>query len=258
MKYKAKPIRKAEIREHVENKMRARGAVFFLGLLFAGATGLFMLAFADLWPARFDYAGLDRLFIAAVPYTILGMIFVIRFLRYTFDYGARYEKHLDETEALINRQRQHSRADEWEDQEELIRIRQADKLKHRRLLLQHIALFLALMGPLALLRWAESNVNGWDLAESMTTTFYLVGVWGIGLVAHILRQVFGDGALAARRQAWIDAEVARELAALERENRPVTDRQAQPAPGMGSSHERLSIDALVAEELEHPKREMRT
>ena len=233
MKYKAKPVQKAEIRERVENKMRARGAVFFLGLLFAGATGLFLAAFPNLWPARFDYDGLDRLYFAAIPYTILAMTFVIRFIRYTFDYGARYEKHLEETEAMINRQLQRSRADEREDHEELIRMRQADKLKHRRLLLQHIALFFALMGPLTLLRWADSNVNGWDLAENMTTTLYLTGVWGIGLVAHILRQVSAYGAFAAGRQAKIDAEVARELAALERENRPVEDRRAQRAPGYG-------------------------
>lgn len=257
MKYKAKPIQKAEIRERVENKVRARGAVLFLGLLFAGTTGLFLAAFPDLWPTRFDYAGLDRLVFAAVPYTILAMTFVIRFIRYSFDYGARYEKHLDETEAMINRQLQHSRANEWEDQEELIRIRQADKLKHRRLLLQHIALFFALMGPLALVRWAESNVYGWDLAEHMTTTFYLVGVWGIGLVAHILRQVSAYGSVADGRQAWIDAEVARELEALERESPPVNDRQAQGAPGMGTSQERISIGALVDEDLEEPRREMK-
>lgn len=258
MKYKAKPIRKAEIRERVQSKMRARGAVLFLGLLFAVTTGYFLAAFPDLWPARFDYARLDRLYFAAVLYTILGMTFAIRFIRYTFDYGARYEKHLDETEAMINRQLKHSKADEWEDQEELIRIRQADKLKHRRLLLQHIALFFALMGPLTLLRWADSNVNGWDPVENMTTTLYLVGVWGIGLLAHILRQVSAYGSVATRRQAKIDAEVARELAALERENRPVEDRQAQRAPGMGISHERLSIDALIAEDLVEPERELKT
>ena len=257
MKYKAKPMQKAEIRERVENKMRARGAVLFLGLLFAGTTGLFLTAFPDLWPTRNDYAGLDRLAFAAVPYTILAMTFVIRFVRYTFDYGAGYEKHQDETEAIINQRLQHSRTEEWEDQEELIRIRQADKLKHRRLLFQHIALFFALMGPLALVRWAEAQVYGWDLAERMTTTFYLVGVWGIGLVAHILRQVSAFGSVAAGRQSWIDAEVARELEALERDSSPINDRQAQGAPGMGTSQERISIGAPVAEDLEEPRREMK-
>lgn len=216
MKYKAKPIQKAEIREHVEKKLRARGAVIFLGLLFASATGLLLAAFPDLWPAPSDYAGLDRFYLAAVTYTILAMTFVLRFIRYIFDYGARHDQHLDESEALINRQLQHATADEWADQEELIRIRQADKLKHRRLLWQHIALFFALMGPLMLMRWADSTVNGWDLAENMTTTLYLAGAWGIGLLAHMLRQASAYGAIATRRQARIDAEVARELAALDR------------------------------------------
>jgi len=44
---------------------------------------------------------------------------------------------------------------------------------------------------------------------------------------------------------------------LARENRPVKDRQAQRAPAIGSSQDRLSIDALIAEDLEQPRREMK-
>ena len=75
-------------------------------------------------------------------YGILSTSFALNFFRYYFKHGGGYRRHEAETDARLNRQLQRSAPAEWEDQQELIRLQQNDKLKQRRLLIQHLALFI--------------------------------------------------------------------------------------------------------------------
>ncbi len=258
MKYKAKPIRKAEIREKVEQKFRARGAVLFHMLVFLLASGLFLAYLPTAWAMQFGN-GYENAFIDAVLlYGIVATSFGLSFFHYHYKHGAGYTRHQVETDARTIRHLSRSDPDEWEDQEELVGIQQNNKLKNRRLLFQHLALYLGVNSMVILVQWSNVLRFSWFDNEALLGPLYLAGAWGIGLLAHALRYFFTYGYSAEKRQAKIDAEVARELAALERENRPVMDRQAQGAPGMRSTRERVSIDALVAEDLDQPRREMKT
>ncbi|MCY4069799.1 MAG: 2TM domain-containing protein [Chloroflexi bacterium] len=257
IKYKAKPIPKAELREKIEKKFRARGAVLFHTLVFLLASGLFLGYLPTAWALQFE-SRYDNTFVDAVLlYGIVATSFVLHFFHYHYKHGAGYAKHQTETEALINRRLSRSDPDEWEDQEELVDIQQNSKLKNRRLLFQHFAIYFGFNSMLILVQWSNALRFSWFDDEAMLGPLYIAGAWGIGLLAHALRYFFAYGYSAEKRQAKIDAEVARELAMLAREDRPDVDRQAHRAPGMGANREPVSIDALVAEDLERLRREMK-
>jgi len=258
IKYKAKPIPKADIRERVEHKFRARGAILFHTLIFLLASGLFVANLPSAWALLFENR-YDNAFVEAVfLYGIVATSYALNFFRYHYKHGAGYTKHQAETDARTIRHLSRSDPDEWEDQEELIGIQQNNKLKNRRLLFQHFAIYFGVNSMLILVQWSQFIRFSWFDDEALLGPLYFAGAWGIGLLAHALRYFFAYGYSAEKRQAKIDAEVARELAMLTRERRPVSDGREERAPGMGSSHERVSIDALIAEDLERPRREMKT
>ncbi|MCY4018023.1 MAG: 2TM domain-containing protein [Chloroflexi bacterium] len=257
IKYKAKPIPKAELREKIEKKFRARGGMLFHTLVFLLACGLFLAYLPTAWTLQLESRYENAFNDAVTLFGIVATSFALHFFHYHYKHGAGYTKHQAETDALTNRRLSRSDPDEWEDQEELLDIQQSSKLKNRRLLFQHFAIYFGFNSTLILVQWSNTLRFSWFGDEAMLGPLYIAGAWGIGLLAHALRYFFAYGYSAEKRQALVDAEVARELAALERENRPVEDRQAQRAPGMGISHERLSIDALLAEDLVEPKRELK-
>ena len=214
IKYKAKPIGKAEMRERVEQKFRARGAVLFHTLVFVLASGLFLAFLPTAWTRQFEYRFENAFIEAVLLYGIVATTFALNFFRYHYKHGAGYTKHQAETEKLTNRHLSRSDPDEWEDHEELLGIQQKNKLKNRRLLFQHLALFLGINSMLSLFVLSHELRIGWYPDETLLVPLYFAGAWGIGLVVHALRYYFAWGHSGGRRQAKIDAEVARELAAL--------------------------------------------
>ena len=214
MKYKTKPIQRAEIREAVERKFRARGGILFHGLLFVLGSGLFLAFLPAAWERLFDFRYGAELQDLVVLYGTLSTSFAFHFFRYHFKHGAGYRRHQAQTAARLNRQLLRSAPEEWEDQEELIRMQQKDKLKNRRLLFQHLTLFIGISSMMILVRVshiARWEPIGWD---AMNPFFSFIGVWGIGWLTHALRYFFAYGYSAEKRQTRIDAEVAREMAAL--------------------------------------------
>ena len=213
MKYKAKPIERAELRERIEKKFRARGVVLFHGLVILLGTALFLWNLPDFWQSRFvrwDMGFRD----AILLYGLLTVSFTLHFIHYHFKHGSGYERHEAETAARINRELRRSGLEEAEEREALIELEQGGKLKNRRLLWQHLSLFLGLNTAIILMRWTQVIHNNWNGEFAFLGVFYVVGAWGIAMVAHALRYYFAYGSTSEKRQAKIDAEVAREMAAL--------------------------------------------
>ena len=176
MKYKTKPIERADIRERVEKKLRARGAVIFHGLIFLLGTALFLLFLPTAWENRFvryDSAFSDRLML----YSILTVSFALHFIRYHFKHGAGYERHEGETAARINRELRRSGLEDAEEREAIIEIEGDGKLKNRRLLWQHFSLFLGINTTVILLRWSDMIRFDWLSYDFLIETFYFVGAW---------------------------------------------------------------------------------
>ena len=213
MKYKAKPIERAELRERVEKKFRARGAVLFQGLVFLLGTVLFLWYLPDFWETRFvrwDSGFRD----AILLHGLLTVSFALHFIYYHFKHGSGYEWHEAETAARINRELRRSGVHEAEEREALIEVEHNEKLKNRRLLWQHASLFLGLNTIMILAHWTQVIQYNWNDEFTFLGVFYVVGAWGIAMAAHTLRYYFAYGSTSAKRQAKIDAEIAREVAAL--------------------------------------------
>ncbi len=212
MKYKNKPIHKVEIREAVEKKFQARGGLIFHACLLLIGTLLLLAYLPTAWSNLLSFRWDNALADSAMLYGVLALSFALNFFRYHFRHGAGYAKHQAETAARINRRLGRTAPGEWEDQEELIRIQQRDKLKNRRLLWQHLAVFLSFSFFLFFTQLTivvREDFSDWT---AVTTGINLLGIWGIGILAHSLRYYFAFGAASDKRQARIDAEVARELA----------------------------------------------
>ena len=193
MTYKAKPIQRAEIREAVESKFRARGNILFHGMLFVLGSGLFLAYLPSAWESQFTFRYANEFINAVMLYGILSTSFALNFFRYYFKHGAGYRRHEAETDARLNRQLQRSTPEEWEDQEDLIRLQQNEKLKQRSLLFQHLALFIGVCSGMIFVQL--SNVLRWDWFDwhAMTSSFSITGIWGIGWLAHALRYFFAYG-----------------------------------------------------------------
>ena len=251
MKYKTKPIQRAEIREAVERKFRARGGILFHALLFVLGSGLFLAFLPAAWESQFTILPYANEFIDAVMiYSTLSMSFFLHFFQYTHKYGAGFRRQEAETAARLNRQLLRTAPEEWEDQEELIRLRQNDKLKNRRLLYQHLTLFIGFCSMMILVQLSNvlriSRID-WDAMDSVYLT---TGIWGIGWLTHALRYFFAFGYSAETRQAKIDAEVAREMAALTQiEAVAATSRSdGEPRRTKQPSLGGVSLDELAVEE----------
>jgi len=208
MKAKVKPVDKSDIRERVEKKFRARGAVVFHLLVMLGAGILLIYHLPELWLTRRSSDGFRD---STIPYVLLSAAGALHFIRYYFRHGRGRDRHEQETEARIARQLQGAAAEEAEEQEELIRLQMGDKLKNRRLVLQHATIYAAVILLMLLLhlRWLRNyEIFDWSSWADIAT---VAGIWGMGLAAHVLRYVFAYGFAAERREAKIEAQVAREL-----------------------------------------------
>ena len=208
MKHKFKPVGKAGIRDRVEKKFRARGALLFHGTLLLLVTVYLYAALPELlWHLYGLYYG-DLVW-------IYGIFFVIPFfyhaIRYRYRHGVGYLSHETETEARISDALRASAPEDVEEKEALIRLQQSNKLKSRRLLLQHVALFLGFCGILLLRRSLEIQTFNWDALEYMAPFVNALGIWGIGLGAHLLRYVSAYGSFGEKREDKIDQMVEREL-----------------------------------------------
>ncbi|MCY3780880.1 MAG: 2TM domain-containing protein [Chloroflexi bacterium] len=244
MKQKAKPIARAEIRERMEKKFRARGAVAFHLLVVLGAGILLLYTMPELWMMRLSNTGFQD---SILLYGILGTSGALHFIRYYFRHGRGRARHEQETEARIARQLRQAVAEEAEEQEELVRLQMTDKLKNRRLVLQHLVIFIGIASLFVVEHMGNmqpDQILEWAIWRDIATLF---GIWGIGLAAHWLRYTFTYGLSAERREARINEQVDREL---ERERRRIA---AIDASASGLAHIQKAsetADALTLEDLE--------
>ncbi len=252
MKYKSKPIHKVEIREAVERKFQARGALIFHACLLLIGTALFLAYLPTAWSNLLSFRWDNALADSAMLYGVLALSFALNFFRYHFRHGAGYEKHQAETAARINRRLGRTAPDEWEDQEELIRIQQRDKLRNRRLLWQHLAVFLSFGFTLFFSQLSIVAREGFSDWSAISAGLNVMGVWGIGMLAHSLRFYLAYGASPEKRQARIDAEVARELAdmAAARRRRDAAAARRAVQTGSADEDEYIAAERFAAAERE--------
>ena len=119
---------KAEIRERVERKFRARGAVTFHLFVMLGAGLLLLYNLPELWADRFSVGFQDSVML----YGLFCAAGALHFIRYYFRHGRGWDRHEVETERRIERQLRLAAAEDAEEQEELARLQMDDKLKNRR------------------------------------------------------------------------------------------------------------------------------
>lgn len=248
MKHKFKPLAKSEIREGVERKFRARGALVFHLLLavFAAVVVLYNL------PAYWYYAFRDISFRdSLLAFALLSATGALHYTFYTFRHGRGRDKHEAEIEMRIADQLRHATADEFEEQEELIRLQMRDKVKNRRLVWQHLVIFAGIMSMAAITTYSNmrpSLLVNWEYWWERWRDFLTAaGIWGTGLAAHFLRYYFTYGFSAGARQAKIDAAVARELrnqAADDRERDG--DSRAKRLNDGAARAERMTIEEIEA------------
>ena len=241
MKAKSKPVARADIRERMEQKYRARGALAFHLLVVLGAGLLLLHALPEFWAARFSVPAFQE---HVVLYAILSLSGALHFIRYHFRHGAGRDWHERRLQARIQRQLALAQAEEADEQAELARLQARDQLKNRRLLWQHIAVFvLVFAAGLALHTrlFAGGDLLDW---QNWRELFALFGAWGMGLAAHILRYILAYGRSAQGRESRIEAQVAREL---QREGRRLSARSDN---GHAAGQAAASIQALSLEDLE--------
>lgn len=213
MKVKSKPLARSAIRERVEKKLRARGAVMFHGVASLFGAAVFLWNLPGYWENRFvnwNMGFRDAILMLGV----LLVSFTLHLIHYYFKHGAGFEKHEAEIETRINRELRRADPEDAEEREALIELEQNDKLKNRRLLWQHASLFLGLSATMTLMHWTQVIRFSWNDEYAYLGLAYFIGAWAIALTAHALRYYFAYGATSEKRQARIDAEVAREMAEL--------------------------------------------
>ena len=210
MKAKFKPVGKAEIRERVEKRFRARGAVAFHGLFVLLASAhIFTLSPGPL-PGRSYYAFYPP-DLAWIYCLFVVIPFALHAIRYYYRHGAGLRRHEAETEERIGDALRASAPEDAEETEALIRLQQRNKLKSRRLLWQHLAIFLGFCGVYILRRHFAIQFYSWGALNYIAPYAHVIGVWSIGLGAHLLRFFFAHGGRWERRQAKLDQLVEREL-----------------------------------------------
>jgi hypothetical protein len=90
-------------------------------------------------------------------------------------------------------------------------LQQDEKLKNRRLVWQHVTLFVSVSSLVLLLPLSDMTVGEMlDWANWQPQATY-AGVWGVGLAAHVLRYVFAYRVSSRWREAKIEEQLAREL-----------------------------------------------
>ena len=244
MKHKVKPIAKPELRERVEQKFRARGALvfhLFLAVL-AAVVVLYNL------PANPNLVFRDISFrYSSLAFVLLSATGALHYIRYTFHHGRGRDKHEAEIEMRIADQLRYATVDGFEEQEELIRLQMRDKVKNRRFVWQHLVVYVGIMSAAAIVH--NGDMRPWQRVdwEYWRPLMTAAVIWGIGLAAHFLRYYFTYGFSAGARQAKIDAAVARELrhqAADDRERDG--DSRAKRLNDGAARAERMTIEEIEA------------
>ena len=247
MKHKFKPVAKAELRKRVEQKFRARGAVAFHLLLILGFGIVLLYNLPDLWLMRRGNSGF---FDYTIPYVFLSAAGALHFIRYYFRHGRGRDRHEAEIERRIERQLRHASAEDAEEQEELARLQMDDKLKNRRLVWQHVVIFIAIVsiGCLSHLQYLRPSVMfDWSRWQSLVS---FVGIWGIGLAAHVLRYVFAYAISAEGREAKIEAQVARELEQNRQSGATDAGRAIESVDAARSLADSAAAEFVTADDLE--------
>ena len=247
MKAKSKPVARADIRERLEKKFRARGALAFHLLAVLGAGLLLLYALPDFWAARFSVPAFQE---HVILYAILSLSGALHFIRYHFRHGAGRDWHERRLQARIERQLALARADEADERAELARLQAGDQLKNRRLLWQHIAVFVVIFA--ASLALHTRNAAGGDLLDwqHWRDVFTLFGAWAMILAAHGLRYALAYGRLAQGRAARIEAQVTLELERERSRQSSRPDRGHAEGKAAASLDELASIQTLSLDELE--------
>lgn len=208
IKHKFKPAARSDIREKVELKFRARGAVAFHLLLVLVGAVLLLYNFSYFWASRFistDYQD------SILAFVVLSTTGALHFIRYHFRHGRGRDNHERETELRIGQELERAAPEDAGEQEVLVRLQQDDKLKNRRLVWQHLILFAGVISLIFLLPLSNRTLSeflDWSNLQSYAT---FAGVWGIGLSAHILRYLFAYRLSSGRREAKIEQQLLREL-----------------------------------------------
>ncbi|MCY3918013.1 MAG: hypothetical protein OXG49_18570 [Chloroflexi bacterium] len=230
MKAKFKPVGKAEIRERVEHKFRARGSLHFHLLLVLGALLFLLYSAFDFWVLWGELQGFstafDRYRDSVNALCVLSTTAALHVIHYYFRHGRGRERHEAETDRRIDEQLRYTSGDDLEEQEMLVRTQMADKLKNRRLVFWHLALYLGVMTSFVLLHPLNARALFRPDPDIWHGPLTLAGIWGIGLGAHLLRYVFAHGGRWEKRQAKLDQLVEREL---RRERRKRADAETSHA-----------------------------
>ncbi|MCY3831885.1 MAG: hypothetical protein OXG85_02640 [Chloroflexi bacterium] len=215
MKLKFKPLAKADIRERVERKFRARGSLRFHLLLVFGALLILLYNAFDSWVMWGELQGFSTAFYryrdSVTALCLLSTTAALQVIHFYFRHGRGRERHEEETDRRIEAQRRGAAAEDAEEQEELVRTQMADKLKNSRLVLWHLALFLGLMSLLVFVHPMNTRAFYRPDPDIWRGPLILASIWGIGLGAHILRYFFAHGGRWEKRQAKLDQLVEREL-----------------------------------------------
>ena len=216
MKRKYKPVARQDIRERVEARVRARGSLRFHLLLVIGALLILLYSALNYWVFWREYLAvldtmLDRYRDSVTAICLLSTSAALHLIHYYFRHGRGRERHDMETERRIDEQLRGAAAEDADEQEELVRLQQADKLKNRRLIMWHLAFYVGIMCWMVFVH--PINAGGFFRydPEIWQGPLILASIWGIGLGAHLLRYLFASGSLGERREAKIDQLVEREL-----------------------------------------------
>ena len=149
MKQKFKPVARLEIRERVEARFRARGSLRFHLLLVVGALLILLYSALNYWVFWSEFQSISGLLVryrdSILAVCLLSTSAALHAIHYYFRHGRGRERHEVETERRVDEQLRGAAAEDADEQEELVRLQQADKLKNRRLILWHLALYVGIM-----------------------------------------------------------------------------------------------------------------
>lgn len=210
MKAKFKPVGKAEIRERVEKRFRARGALAFHGffVLLASAHVLSLAQGPWLLRGSYPYYPPDLAWIYCL---FVAIPFALHAIRYSYRHGPGRHSIEAETEDRVDAALRASAPEYAEETEALIRLQQDNKLKSRRFLQQHLSFFLGFCGVYILRQHFAIQSFNFGALDYMAPYANVIGIWSIGLGAHLLRYFFAHGGRWEKRQAKLDQLVEREL-----------------------------------------------
>lgn len=231
MKAKFKPAGKAEIRERVEKRFRARGALAFHGffVLLASAHVLSLSRGPWLLGTPYPYYPPDLAWIYCL---FVAIPFAFHVIRYNYRHGPGLQSIEAETEERVDAALRTSAPDEAEETEALIRLQQGNKLKSRRFLQQHLAIFLGFCGVYLLRQHFAIQSFNFGALDHMASYVNIIGIWSIGLGAHLLRYFFAHGGRWEKRQAKLDQLVERELRRERRGRTSSADRRSEGDGGI--------------------------